>query len=1106
LLDLTFAGGPVKKLDLSELYDDTGPALSQIDECFLNFLGAENPLLGDLLSARTGNNSRDSSGDSELLISLARELEDFLRQAFTLPANQDLFSGNANLLKLKWKFVKRKGVLLHSIDSLSDFDWLKESRALEELMSRLPVLIEKNSRQAFTDQCFGQSVLLWQQQKTPQAEFALQAAARYAAWAAQTEQGQARHFDSSIFSLPQDSAASHWQSQLQINEKALTEPQPSAFHIKPMFFHPRKGFNLTEPHLPVAQAHLQASAQADYCLKCHKTKTDSCSSGKETDRKGCPLHEKISEFLSLRNEGASIAALAMIVRDNPMLAATGHRICNDCSLACVFQNQSPVDIPKTETQVLSEILLLPYGFEIYSLLTRWNPLNFEIWKPLAKSNKTVLVAGMGPAGFTLAHHLMQRGHDVVGIDGLKLLPMRSELNRKISSCEPIKDISDWFEPLESRPAYGFGGVAEYGITSRWDKNFLTVIRLLLARRKGFAALGDIRLGSSLSIGQAFNWGFSHVACALGAGAPKLPELNFKTQNILPKGVKTASDFLMALHSCGARKMQTNTNLQIRMPVVVVGGGLTGVDAATEALAYYPLQVTRYHDEFIALNADSKTDFLNELSPQDLQIHEEYLAHAARFANTTQNLVTDALGGSTLIYRKSLLQSPAYDLNRDELRKALAEGISFVENVNPVGYTLDEFGAVAGVRVVSGTSESVIPAKTVLYAIGTLPNDLIFTEETGSALVFDNLADKGFLVGKTSSGKSVSRVGDLHPAYAGSVVKAMASAKAAAPVIDAELSRLPQSPIASFADLVARLQTQHMATVQRIVHHSPGIAEIFLHSPAAASLFKPGQFFRLQSLSDDSVEPLAMTGASVNAETGEISMVVLAMGASSIRASQWPVGERVSLMGPTGVPTEIPRQKKVVLVGGGLGNAVLFSIGKAMQENGCEVVYFAAYKNQSDIFSPERVQGAAQTVVWCCESQRPASTRPGDYAVKGNVVEALRQQQDLLKDASHILVIGSDRMMAALAKVRKDGSIRHLSAIAKAVASINSPMQCMMKAICGQCLQASIDRSTGQIHYVFSCLQQDQLLDQVDFHSLGERLGQNRLFESLSLRRITQAND
>ncbi|MFO1218063.1 MAG: hypothetical protein U1E89_06700 [Burkholderiaceae bacterium] len=76
----------------------------------------------------------------------------------------------------------------------------------------------------------------------------------------------------------------------------------------------------------------------------------------------------------LKTQGHAIGALAMIMAYNPMLAATGHRICNDCMKACIYQKQAPVDIPQAETRALKDVLELPWGFEIYSLLTRWNPL------------------------------------------------------------------------------------------------------------------------------------------------------------------------------------------------------------------------------------------------------------------------------------------------------------------------------------------------------------------------------------------------------------------------------------------------------------------------------------------------------------------------------------------------------------------------------------------------------------------------------------------------------------------------------------------------------------------------------------------------------------
>ena len=152
---------------------------------------------------------------------------------------------------------------------------------------------------------------------------------------------------------------------------------------------------------------------------------------------GCPLEEKISEFQKLLAEGWPIGALAMICVDNPMAAATGHRICNDCMKSCIYQKQDPVNIPQAETRALKDVLALPWGFEIYSLLTRWNPLNLRRPVPKPPTGKRVLVVGMGPAGFTLAHHLMNDGHTVVGIDGSQDRAARSGVLRGSRPTERV---------------------------------------------------------------------------------------------------------------------------------------------------------------------------------------------------------------------------------------------------------------------------------------------------------------------------------------------------------------------------------------------------------------------------------------------------------------------------------------------------------------------------------------------------------------------------------------------------------------------------------------------------------------------------------------------
>ena len=136
---------------------------------------------------------------------------------------------------------------------------------------------------------------------------------------------------------------------------------------------------------------------------------------------------------------------------------------------------------------------------------------------------------------------------------------------------------------------GFGGVAEYGITVRWDKNFLKLIRLLLERREEFALFGGVRFGGTLTADDAFAMGFDHVALAAGAGRPTVLDL----PNGLARGVRAASDFLMALQLTGAAQINSVANMQLRLPVVVIGGGLTAIDTATEALAYYPVQVDKF---------------------------------------------------------------------------------------------------------------------------------------------------------------------------------------------------------------------------------------------------------------------------------------------------------------------------------------------------------------------------------------------------------------------------------------------------------------------------------------------------------------------------------
>jgi len=933
----------------------------------------------------------------------------------------------------------------------------------------------------------------------------------------------------------------------------------------------REGFALTDHGTDL----VGGLDQAHYCIWCHEQGKDSCAKGLP-DKKavegevpfkkspfqvtlaGCPLDERISEFHKLRAEGWPVGALAMMCVDNPMVAATGHRICNDCMKACIYQKQDPVDIPQSETRLLKDVLALPWGFEIYSLLTRWNPLNLRRPVPLPRTGKRVLVVGLGPAGFTLAHHLVNDGHTVIAIDGLKIEPLDQRLSGITIAGErvpfvPIRDTATLTEPLDDRVMAGFGGVAEYGITVRWDKNFLKMIRLLLERRDRFALYGGVRFGGTVSEADALAMGFDHLALAMGAGKPTVLDL----PHALANGVRTASDFLMALQLTGAAKDDSIANMQVRLPVVVVGGGLTAIDTATESLAYYPIQVEKFLQRYDTLAAQKGREVVESAwTPRERGIAEEFLAHARALRAERENAAREARapriveliegwGGVTVAYRRRLIDSPSYTLNHEEIEKALEEGIRFAEGLTPLAIKVDHDGAASGLEVAlhhndgdgvwHEVARTVLPARTLLIAAGTQPNTVLaredadhfhldgkyfrlLDEEGRPAKVIRGLAkpaSAAVLTDIAPDGRATSFFGDLHPSFSGNVVKAMASAKQGYPIVSRMLARVAPASTASDAEFCAVLDRQWRATVARVERLTPTIVEVVVRAPAAAERFQPGQFYRLQNYETIAsyrhgtrlaMEGLALTGAWVDRAAGLVSTIVLEMGGSSDLCAQLQPGEPVVLMGPTGAPTEIEPGETVVLAGGGLGNAVLFSIGQAFRAAGSKVLYFAGYKKMQDRYKVADIEAAADVVVWCSdEAPGFAANRPQDRAIVGNIVEAMRAyaanelgaQPIPFSACDRIIAIGSDKMMAAVTVARHGVLARWLKPDHRAIGSINSPMQCMMKEICAQCLQSHRDPVTGEVSYVFSCFNQDQPLDLVDFPGLDLRLKQNSLQEKLT---------
>lgn len=384
-------------------------------------------------------------------------------------------------------------------------------------------------------------------------------------------------------------------------------------------------------------------------------------------------------------------------------------------------------------------------------------------------------------------------------------------------------------------------------------------------------------------------------------------------------------------------------------------------------------------------------------------------------------------------------------------------------------------------------------------------------------------EAGFFTSYNNDGRFISYYGDNHPRYAGNVVKAMASAKDGYPHV-ARLFRDYAAALhpadqptrdAEWEAFGAMLDGQFIATVHQVIRLTPTIVEVIIHAPAATQHFHPGQFYRLQNYEATAtvidgtpllMEGLALTGAWVDKEQGLMSTIALEMGASSRLCAMLKPGEQVVLMGPTGTATEIEPNENVILCGGGLGNAVLFSIGKEMRRQGCRVIYFAGYRKGEDLFHQEDVEESADQVIWSSDTGAEiAPRRPQDAYKRGNILESmmayatgeLGEQLVPMSTAQRLVVIGSDRMMNAVRQARFGVLAPYLGPHV-AIGSINSPMQCMMKEVCAQCIQRHVDPITGEEKgFVFSCFNQDQPLDNVDFHFLESRLRANSLSEKVA---------
>ncbi len=1162
----------------SELF--RSESLKNLDDQFLAEVRTRDTKLHEaLLTYRRPDHKLTPLQISELLLACAPILEKFIAALFGI--QKELAQTRAHTLSYDPVFVfKKQLVQKRAKRRLSKKEDLERFAELDAWLSAAlkQVGLDTDDRELAVAE-YGKK-LLDDEQADPEA---VEKLTRWCVRALSTPEGKRAVSGWTSFRLPQNRNPANL-----VPIRPVEGDPVGRFEGPPETRRRRDGFKLTDPRMSVREI----QNEVHYCIYCHDHDGDFCAKGfpekkGEPSRglrmdlhgvtlTGCPLDEKISEMHALKRQGHTVAALAVIMVDNPMCPVTGHRICNDCMKACIYQKQDPVNIPQIETRVLTDVLALPWGVEIYDLLTRWNPLRARQWLAKPYNGLKVLIAGMGPAGFTLAHHLLMEGFAVVGTEGLKIEPLSRDLIDK-----PIRNYTDLEEELDTRIMTGFGGVAEYGITVRWDKNFLKLIYLSLMRRPRFQVFGGVRFGGTVTVEDAWKLGFDHLVIAVGAGLPQALPI----PGSLAPGMRQANDFLMALQLTGAAKRESLANLQVRLPAVVIGGGLTGVDTATEVQMYYLTQVEKILDRYEKITAEfgrsrrpasrgtrtslciDEKSVRQHLDEASVLILDEYLTHARAVRAERDRAMRageapDFLplirqwGGVTIVYRRSMNESPAYARNHEEIIKAFEEGIYYVEGLNPVTARLDKYGHVEAlvcrrqVRDETGTwnptdKEVTLPARSIFVATGARPNVAYefeyrghFTKIHGHYKTYHQkeeslepiddalhckAEDFGSFTSYQQDRRRVSFIGDTHPVFHGSVVKAVASGMRTYPkIVEALGDRVnTQGDDGEYQVFRKHMDDLFQTNVEAVKRVSASVVEVRVRAPMAAKKFRPGQFFRLQNFETRAplingvrlqTEALAMTGAAVDPKSGCISLMVVELGASSRICATLREGDPVALMGPTGVRTKIPDGGETVMViGGRRGAAHILGVGPAMRAKGNRVLYVAGFPSADDVFCQDDLENAVDTVVWCTAAGKAIKARrPQDRSATGNILDVIKRYADgrleadgkqppiKLQDVDRLLIIGSNRLVRLIRDARKGELREYFCKGPKTIASISTPMQCMLKGVCSQCLQWQIDPDTGhRTKAVFGCSWQDQPLDIVDLDNLDERLSQNRLQEHLT---------
>ena len=239
----------------------------------------------------------------------------------------------------------------------------------------------------------------------------------------------------------------------------------------------------------------------------------------------------------------------------------------------------------------------------------------------------------------------------------------------------------------------------------------------------------------------------------------------------------------------------------------------------------------------------------------------------------------------------------------------------------------------------------------------------------------------------------------------------------------------------------------------------------IDAPLIAKKALAGQFIIFRT--DEKGERVPLTIADYDREKGTITIIFQKVGRSTMMLGEFNEGDSIlDVVGPLGVPTEIPEgAKKVAVIGGCVGCAIAYPQAKALFNAGVEVDVIAGFRSK-DIVILEDEMRAVSTNLYI-------TTDDGSYGAKGFVTNKLQELIDAGNKYDCVIAIGPVPMMKFVCAVTKPYGI-------KTIVSLN-PIMIDGTGMCGGCRV----RVGGEIKY--ACVDgPDFDGHQVDFDELMHR--------------------